>query len=113
MTAHRPELIIPEADRMRDKEYIETLSEDRDASWEIYTQTKCRYSEKAIQLLQNNKQNNIKIIDIIEKGLISTCFKRGWASTPIIAKNGVVIGGLPELEWYFARTMIDPNKIEY
>lgn len=114
MTSHRPELQIPDADRLRDKEYIETLSENNDkAVWEIYSQPKCKYSEKAIQLLQKNGIDNIKIIDIIEKGLISACFKKGWASTPIIAKDSIVIGGYPELEWYFSRTMINPNDIKY
>lgn len=101
MTAHRPELRVPDPFKPEPKESTDY--------WEVFIQPECKWSDKALKLLEENGETDVKVIDVVEGHFVKQSFANGWASTPIIYKNSKPFGGYPELVWYFQRTMLDPD----
>lgn len=111
MTPNRPPIKVPNPDRLTEDELKATIYEE--SEWEVFIQPDCPWSKRALELLERNNQDKVEVIDVIDRKLIQSCFRQGWATTPIIYRNKVALGGYSELTWYFQRTLLDPKKIKF
>lgn len=91
---------------------VNSLLPKNTARWEVYTQPKCDYSTKVVELLKKNGETNIEIIDIVERQLIMEFYKQGLSRTPAVFRNGKYFGGYQDIIGFFQSKFVDPALIK-